>query len=202
MQFVEHEDPQILVPRHISRNAFVSIQCFLLVCILAYQLEYYYVAVHLSFIYICSLLHWRCVYRTGLIKTIDTIIAFSFFIIFTLYDSARFYEFRPMWISTALISTGMFTVNEVLLQYQVLYPREMPEMIVYTDRRIRWIRNYFSLTYTKPNTAAREWAYYRSVYTHMLFVHFLPTIVCAFCGVATSKYGRFDNPMLCEEFAI
>lgn len=202
MQFVEHEDTQILVPRHISRNAFVSIHCFLLVAILAYQLEYYYVAVHLTFMYIFLLLHWRCVYRTGLIKTIDMIIAFSFILIFTFRDSARFYEFRPLWVAAALITTGVFALNEVILHYQILYPRDMPEMIVYTDRRIQWIRNYFSLTYTKPNTAAREWAYYRSVYTHMMFVHFLPTIVCAFCGIATSKYGRFDHPMFCKELAI
>lgn len=127
-------------------------------------------------------------YRVGLIKSLDTITAFSFNIIFTLYDSARFYEFRPVWVSTSICMVGMFAVNEVLLYYQVLYPREMPEGGYW---------GYFSLTYTKPNTAAREWAYYRSVYTHMMFVHFLPTIMCAFCAIATSKYGRFDNPALC-----
>jgi hypothetical protein len=198
MQYVEHEDPHILVPRHISRNAFVSIQCFLLVAILAYQLEYYYVAVHMSFMYIFSLLHWRCVYRTSLIKTIDIILAVSFLIIFTVRDSARFYEFRPLWVVSVLITTGMFTANEVILYYQILYPRDMPEMVVHSNRALQWIMNYFSLTYTKPNTAAREWAYYRSVYTHMMFVHFIPSIVSAFCGITTSRYHAFDNPVLCK----
>jgi hypothetical protein len=81
MQYLEHEDAEILVPRHISRNAFVSIQCFLLVSILAYHLEYYYASVHMLVMYISSLIHWRCVYRVGLIKTLDTIVAFSFSII-------------------------------------------------------------------------------------------------------------------------
>ena len=198
MQYVEHEDPHILVPRHISRNAFVSIQCFFMVSILAYQLEYYYVSVHMALMYILSLLHWRCVYRVGLIKTLDTIAAVSFFIIFTIRDSARFYEFRPLWISSALLTVMMFTVNEVLLYYQVLYPRDMPEMVVHPNRGIHWIMNYFSLTYTKPNTAAREWAYYRSVYTHMMFVHFIPSIVSAFCGITTSRYHAFDNPGFCK----
>ena len=198
MQYVEHEDPHILVPRHISRNAFVSIQCFLIVSILAFQLEYYYVAVHTAFMYTFSLLHWRCVYRVGLIKTLDTIIAFSFIIVFTLYDSARFYQFRPLWISTALLTTGMFAVNEVLLYYQILYPRDMPEMVVHPNRALQWIMNYLSLTYTKPNTATREWAYYRSVYTHMMFVHFIPSIVSAFCGITTSRYHAFDNPGFCK----
>ena len=198
MQYVEHEDAHILVPRHISRNAFVSIQCFLLVAILAYQLEYYYVAVHMSFMYIFSLLHWRCVYRKSLIKTIDTILAFSFIIIFTFRDTARFYEFRPLWVATALITAGVFASNEVILHYQILYPRDMPEMVVYSNRALQWFMNYFSLTYTKPNTAAREWAYYRSVYTHMMFVHFLPSVVSAFCGITTSRYHAFDNPALCK----
>lgn len=193
MQYIEHEDAEILVPQHISRNACVSIQCFLLVSILAYHLEYYYVFVHMIFMYTFSLLHWRRVYRTSLIKKIDTFIAFSFNIIFTIRDSARFYEFRVLWFLTVAIIAGMFTLNETLLYYQILYPREMPEMIVYTDRRVQWIMNYFSLTYTKPNTAAREWAYYRSVYTHMMFLHFLPTIVCAFCSISTSRYGLYDG---------
>ena len=73
----------------------------------------------------------------------------------------------------------------------------MPEMVVYSNRGMQWFMNYFSLTYTKPNTAAREWAYYRSVYTHIVFIHFIPTITSAFCAVSAYRYRMFDNPALC-----
>jgi len=62
MQYVEHEDAQILVPRHISRIAFVSIQCFLLVATLSYYMESYFTCLHLILLYIFSLLHWSCIY--------------------------------------------------------------------------------------------------------------------------------------------
>lgn len=194
---MEKEDPELLIPTHISRRAFVSIQCFILVSILAYKLEYYYVSIHLFFLYIVSHLHWNYVKRSSLIKTIDTTAAVSFIVSFTLLDSARFYEYRPVWYLTALLTTVMFCVNEILLYYQVLYPRTMPEMIMYHDRRLQWIMNYFTFTYTKPNTAAREWAYCRSVYTHMMFVHFIPNIIASFCGIITFKYRYYDNPNIC-----
>ena len=197
MQYVEHEDPHILVPRHISRNAFVSIQCFLLVATLSYYMEGYFTCLHLILLYIFSLLHWNCIYRAGWIKTVDTILAFSFYTIFTIKHSVRFYHFRSLWVYASLMAAISFAINKTIVYYQILYPRDMPEMVVHPNRVLQWFNNYFSLTYTKPNTAAREWAYYRSVYTHMVFIHFIPTMVSAFCAVSAYRYRMFDNPALC-----
>ena len=45
---------------------------------------------------------------------------------------------------------------------------------------------YFSLECTRPNTVDRESAYYRSTYTHMFFLHILPTMIFSYCIIMSN----------------
>ena len=189
--FIEHEHPEILVPRHISRCALSSVQLFVLLSALAYHLEYYRLCLHIACLYIFSMIHWFRVSYDGIIKKIDTFLATSLFLYLTIYDSVRFHDYRSLWIVTAGFSGTMFMLNEYLFYHQVLYKRETPSLVGH------WTQ-YLSLNYAKPNTVEREWAYYRSVYTHMTVVHFIPVFISSYCAISATLQDFYMNPELCR----
>ena len=74
MKYIQHNDPIILIPQHISRQAFYSIQMILFCSGLAFYLQYYITCPLLFIIYITSLLHWNKILRHGgLVKYLDII---------------------------------------------------------------------------------------------------------------------------------
>jgi hypothetical protein len=176
--YLQHADKDILVPQHISKHALYSAQCLIILSFNAYKYEYYKLCVLLSTLYISSIFHWAKVRYKGLVKTIDIILAFSTMITITFYDINRFCPvYQNVWYYTVSIISTAFITNEVLFYYQVL---RYKNKIINKPCKYYW---YFSLEYTNPNTYQRELAYYRSTYTHMIFVHILPPVVSGYCGI-------------------
>ena len=203
--FKQHTDKIILIPQHISRIALFSVQFVLFVCYLAYIYEYTRLCILLFGLYVSSILHWNKVQHKGIVKTIDIILANSVFMHVTIFDCNRFIH-KYIWYITAVISVSGFITNEYLFYHQVLtplriYPKGahgnftllnrpiMGDLIVQRckNKKVGFISKYwyFSLDYTNPNTMNRELAYYRSTFTHMFFIHVLPTTVCAYLGVSS-----------------
>jgi hypothetical protein len=175
--FKQHTDNIILIPQHISRIALFSVQLVLFVCYLAYIYEYTRLCILLFGLYVSSIFHWNKVKYEGIVKTIDILFANGVFIHVTIFDCNRFI-YRNIWYVTAVISIVGFITNEYLFYHQVLKYKN--KRVIFTGKY--W---YFSLDYTNPNTMNRELAYYRSTFTHMFFVHILPTTVCAYLGVSS-----------------
>lgn len=183
MTYLQHTDVEILVPQHISKNALYSAQFFVMLSIIAFNYKYYKMLLLLSLLYITSILHWRKVKYFSIIKTIDIILAFLTIITITLFDIHRFCNmYKNVWYFTVFIVLSAFIVNEILFYYQVLiYKNKI--MNKYCKKYY-----YFSLEYTNPNTIQREYAYYRSTYTHMLFIHIIPSIVSGYCAIKSNYY--------------
>jgi len=183
--FKQHTDNIVLIPQHISRIALISVQFLLFVCYLAYIYEYNRLCVLLFGLYISSILHWNKIQYKGLIKTIDILLVNGVFLHVTIFDCYRFSNsHRFLWYNTAIISVVAFITNEYLFYHQVL--KNKNKKVQFTDKY--W---YFSLDYTNPNTMNRELAYYRSTFTHMLFIHILPTTVCAYSGISSYNQNKY-----------
>jgi hypothetical protein len=175
----------VIIPQSISRKAFLSIQSILMVAILAYYLDYIRLCILLNGLYITSLLHWNKVYNYSLIKIIDILFATGTVYSITYYDSNRFQkQYVIIWNLSITISICAFIINEILFYYQVLNYKN--QVLNYKNNLTKLTitkYHYFSLEYAYPNTRTRELYYYRSVYTHMIFLHILPTATCAYCAI-------------------
>lgn len=189
--YLQHIDPIVLIPHHISRNAFYSIQMILISVGVAYFLEYYITFFLFFVIYITSLIHWNEVRYKSIVKNVDIALIIISTLNLTLNESIKFKEYRFIWFYFLPIFIGSFIMNEILLHYQVLIHKN--EVIKNkTDDKDKVVKfHYFSLEYTNPNTEERELAYYRSTYTHMFCIHILPFSVGIYCAIMT-KYFSSD----------
>ena len=183
--FKQHTDNIVIIPQHISRIALFSVQFILYVCYLTYIYEYNRLCMLTFALYISSMLHWNKVKYQGIVKTIDILFANGVFLHVTIFDCHRFlYPHRLLWYNTVIISATAFITNEYLFYHQVLKYKN--KRVKFTDKF--W---YFSLDYTNPNTMNRELAYYRSTFTHMFFIHILPTTVCAYAGISSYNQNKY-----------
>jgi hypothetical protein len=168
-------DNTIIIPTHISKNALYTAQFFIFDSFVAFLLGYKTTSFLLFCLYFTTILHWSRVRQMSVIKIIDMVVALSTILHAFLVDSHRFddYFVSGIIIPTYLYSSlAMFVYNEVVFYYQVFYERPIPD-------------NYFikMLQYTLPNSKEREFAYYRSTYTHMLFFHVSTTCFWTICAV-------------------
>jgi hypothetical protein len=176
----QHCDISILIPQHISRRAFISAPLLLYNSVLAYSLNYKIICILLGSVYITTILHWNAVKYSSKIKTIDTVLANITILHLTFVDSYRFCpDHQQYWMYVFYIILGGFAMNEYLLYMQVT---RFSNTVVYVENTYtKWPLSL--LNYTNPNTYERELAYYRSTYTHMFFVHIVPSVISFLFGI-------------------
>jgi hypothetical protein len=190
--FLQHNDPYILIPQHISRQAFYSIQVIGFCIGAAYQTKYYITCLIISILYTTSMLHWNKILYTSIIKKLDIFTVIILVLNVTFNDSYYYKEYKIYWFICCPLFILSFIMNETLFYYQVLKNDDKKN----DDKRNDDKRNddkrndehnfhYFSLQYTEPNTRERELAYYRSTYTHMLNTHIIPFLVCLYCAICS-----------------
>ena len=175
--FLQHNDPYILIPQHISRQAFYSIQVLGFCIGAAYYTKYYITCLLISILYTTSMLHWNKIYYSSIIKKLDIFAVIVLVLNVTFYDSYYYKEYKIYWFICCPLFILTFIMNETLFYYQVLKNGDKKN----DDKKF----HYFSLQYTEPNTRERELAYYRSTYTHMLATHIIPFLVCLYCSVCS-----------------
>lgn len=168
-------DYTIIVPPHISKHALYTAQFFIFDSFVAFLLGYQTTSFLLFCLYFTTILHWSRVRQMSVIKIIDMTVALSTVFHAFLVDSHRFDDYftSGILIPTYLYSLiAMFVYNEVVFYYQVSYERPIAA-------------NCFikMLQYTLPNSKEREFAYYRSTYTHMLFFHVSTTGFWTLCAI-------------------
>jgi len=174
--YLQHEDPEILIPQHISRKAFYSATGFLINAIISFIFDYKISAPLLFTLFVTTLLHWNKVKHKGIIKTIDIFFAVITSIYLLLVDSYRFCpEYQVYWFYGHYITVSAFVINEC-----IFYLRTTP-ITIYIPFILRtsvFVPCSNVLTfYTKPNTYERELVYYINAYTHMFFCHIQPTVL-------------------------
>jgi hypothetical protein len=148
----------ILIPQHISRQAFYSAQSFVLLSYLAYCLRFYKLSILSLCLYLSTLLHWNKVMRISVIKIVDIALTVTNVISVTFYDNGMFDDtHRLIWRRAMLVTTVAFVTNEIAF--------------------------HISFSKTLPNTRERELVYYRSTYIHMLFLHLFQPATCAYCAI-------------------
>lgn len=179
MKFLQHNDSEIRVPQHISRNAFYTSPFFLM--------SSYYVYSKMGHILLSSLLfscffttvgHWNKVYYSSTIKTIDILVAITILVVSTFHDSYYLDSYyRNTWIYSMTTSLCAFTVNEYILYFRITPPLPYHKQ----KTKIGFKSIYWVVEYIEPNTIEREYAYYVSTYVHMFFLHILPNLTCIYC---------------------
>jgi hypothetical protein len=70
--YLQHTDPELAVPQHISRIGVITAHTFLATSTLAYKYKMYYVTGLLLSLYTISILHWRKLKNKGIIRTLDS----------------------------------------------------------------------------------------------------------------------------------
>jgi hypothetical protein len=164
--YIQHNDPIILVPVHISKIGCYTSNLFLFVSIHAFIDNYWVLGCFLFLLYTTTFLNWKEVRYTSFIKTADIIVSISTVTHITLYDSYRWKENRIIWINNLSLSIFIFIINEIIFYYLV--------------------RNNKSPFYTLPNTSKREISYYINVFFHAIFLHVLLCVTASY--LAFSSY--------------
>ena len=148
-------------------------------------------------LYISSITHWRYPMFDSYIHYID----FFWVIENGIYATCILYTFSnttfTIWMVNGSFALPIFIMNEILYYYQVKIPKNilrndpdfkptkssnlnlnltLTPILDSNDSKdssvwCKYFQNYFSLEPTWPNTPEREYAYYRSVITHAIFIH-------------------------------
>ena len=167
----------IIVPQQISRQALYSIPIFLPTYLVFKSLNYDFAEILLLLLF-TSIYHWNKILKISFIKILDIITSITTLAIITFYSSKRFnYHSYLIWQITASIIFVSFLLNEYLFYYQVLKNCQKHNAITCCNF------HYFTILWTEPDTVERSCAYYRSVYTHMIFLHIVPGTISIYCAL-------------------
>lgn len=185
------EDNDLVIPQYISKYALYS-ACFCLFpnCILTYIFGYERMAMVFGALYISTMLYWYKPKRHGIIRKIDICLA-----LFTIYRLTFIERFRlhtiyqPYWMYMFYTMIIAYLYNEYVF-YMRVNRGFSNNNIGYTDY-IQWPLRL--LNYTHPHTKERENAYYISMYTHIFFIHLLPTIM--FSTLMILSYYKYNSEL-------
>ena len=179
MIYLQHTDPIICVPQHISKYGLYSANFFLLNAICNYLYNYNWLTFVAFSLYITTLLHWYKIKHNGLIKSIDVTTAIITLNSVSFYDSTFFCSHhRQLWFFSTFLCIVTYLINKYIEFYQM---QHKGSNYFLNDEPYR----YFSLKYTYPNTIHRELAYKYSVYVHIIFIHVNLACACIY-GVINS----------------
>lgn len=185
MIYLQHTDPVICVPQHISRYGIYSSHLFLLNAICSNVYNYNSLYILGIILYITSLLHWYKIKHDGPIKYIDVITCIISMTSITFYDSTFFCpRHRLIWFFSTFVSIVAYLFNKYIEFYQQRFKSD-----TYFLNNEPY--HYLSLKYTRPNTLHRELSYKYSVYIHIIFLHVNLSCSCI--------YGIINSPT-CENY--
>jgi len=163
MKYIQHDDPIILVPEHISKIGSYTSYVLLFSSFHGFIDKYYILATMMFFLYITSYTHWKKVYKTSLIKTVDIILCVSTLFRITFYDSYRWNHYRALWLNNLRISVIIFVTNETIFYF--------------------FVKNKKCPFYTIPYTRNREIAYYVNALCHTLCLHVFLCLTPSYCAI-------------------
>jgi hypothetical protein len=190
--YLQHDDPVVAIPFHISVYGLISAHFFLANSIVSLLHNYNSLSAFSLCLYITTLLFWNNLTHSGVIRIIDISTGIANILSITYYDSLWFDAlYRELWAS--VLSTGCLIY---LMNIYIFYCQTTPDITNddqgddqgdNQDNASLTKYSYFSIKYIPPNTYNRELAYYYSVFVHIIALHILPPVTCMYCIIYNDK---------------
>ncbi len=179
--YLQHNDPVICVPQHVSAIGLYTGQIYLVVAALAYLYTFHSLVPFALVLWATTMAHWLKVQRIGLIKIIDIIVVIASLAYVSFYASHRFLpHHRTLWFIVMWFVILVYVVNSVLFYCQTNNHNIAP---MQSDAY-----NYFSLGYTQPFTELREQSYFTTTLVHTGALHiFIGAWLCVFIAYSQAK---------------
>ena len=147
---------EILIPRHISSLAIdYSIPIILQSSIVSFHKEHFVLSGIQYFVYLTSLAHWSCIYKTGFFRNLDIFAVFSA-LFYATFVSCKYIdpELAKIWYQTLAFSLTVFAINEIILYLGLQHIKD--------EKKITMIKYYV-------------------VIMHMIFCHSGFSYCCIYC---------------------
>lgn len=162
-EYIEHNDPVIYIPRHISKIGVYTSHIILLNSIITFIYKYRLLALLEFILYITSVQLWREIKHECIERKIDVcaVVSTLSYATYTSYHMKPIYTY--IWISSLILATIVYIKNDYMFYCQIKYTK--------------------GLEYTLPNTYQRECAYYRNVITHCITLHLGLSFISIYCIV-------------------
>ncbi len=166
--------------------------------VLAATLYSYYVnhgllTYSLACLYISTVLYWRFLHHSALMRHIDMFMALYNIAVISLYYSAWYCcGYRGVWVKSISFSGCIYIVNNYIFYRQTnQLDYDYQPALTNVDGRMVPVYQYFSLAYTFPDTYQRDQAYKWNTIVHSLALHILPAATWIYCVYNSNYYGAF-----------
>jgi hypothetical protein len=192
--YLQHDDPVIAIPNHISKYGLISAHAFLVNSVVAWMYNFHSLSTMSCCLYITTLLFWNNLTHSGFIKMVDMAVVQIYALSITLYHSLWFSAWcRDMWMGVGSLSYLIYLMN-----VSIFYCQTTPEITNEDDPEnaslIKY--SYFSIKYIPPNTYNRELVYYYSVFVHIMSMHFMIAFTCMYCIIYSDQTKTSVYPIL------
>ena len=163
---MKDDENNIIIPSTYSRHVYIGAPFLAYLGWIAHTKKFPLVKYITPPLLVCSLIHWNKPKSNSMIRKIDWLLAISMIIAISSYEK-RFRK-HDVFLWRLSVFIQLFTV---IINGSIFDIETNPCSLLHV---------FFPMfKYTFPNTKDRENAYKRCVYTHILFVHFLPGYVAA-----------------------
>ena len=153
------EKIEIVIPPHISQQAFFTIPLFGIASIITFLYDFQRLSVCSFGIMLTSFAHWNLVKKEGIERNADRLMIVLTYTSLWI-DAQRFCpEYLVWWYPITLFSTVVITTNQLIFYH--IYKSTRDQILL-------------------------EKANYISTYIHLLFSHVVPPLSCIY-GVVTSR---------------
>lgn len=184
---VQDEDPDVIIPFALARPLVASSNMMLGTAIVAMTVHEFVLAAAAVFVWATSILHWSAPRFSSWRRKLDYIAVASLIVVgsvLAIAPSRSFAWARFYFIGLAAVSI-IFGTNEALYYIQL---QRYPTGGHYSSGGA--ICGVGCLASAPPGTAARQWAYRRTVWVHLLCVHVLSsTLACTLLWYGICRRG-------------
>jgi len=178
--YLQHDDPDVAIPFHISMYGLISAHIILANSVVSILHNYKSLSIMSYCLYITTLLFWNNLTHSGMIRNIDIATGIVNVLSITYYDSLRFDAlYRELWASAMSIASLIYLMNTYIFYCQTTPTEEITNDDPENVTLIKY--SYFSTKYIPPNTYNRELAYYYTAFVHIIALHVLPPFTCMYC---------------------
>lgn len=163
-EFQQHDDPDVIIPDHISQYLVVSAQLLLMNSIVAFVYGLYVLGALLLFVYFTSVVHWRRPRFSSIWRVLDYIAVAAFVGWATFLSVSLSEAYIYVWSVGGTLVGIIFAVNESAYYLQI---GKTPLGDDQESKRDNM------LPYAPPNTPEREWVFVRTAVVHIVCIHVL-----------------------------
>jgi hypothetical protein len=193
--YLQHDDPVVSMPNHISKYGLISAHAFLANSVVALLYNYNFLSAISCCLYITTLLFWNNLTHSGFIKMVDIAVVQIYALSITFYHSLWFSAWcREVWISIGCLSYLIYLINVSMFYCQTTPTQEITNDDPDNEPLIKY--SYFSTKYITPNTYNRELVYYYSAFVHIMAMHFMIAFTCMYCIIYSDQTKTSVYPVL------